>query len=162
MSKTLLAAFSAGAAIIGGLLLLPAAAQSPGEPPVPGFARIYGRVSLDGDDITPAEGRVVAFVRGRACGSGTTLVAPTTPETPEGDRGRTVYVVDVYPAGNGPGQLPGCAVPGDAIRLYFPDTRRFAFAQPVFAAAPLRADVVLGPELSQSRILPLIARDGVP
>jgi hypothetical protein len=162
MRITFLATITAGAAIIGGLLLLPAAAQSPGEPPVPGFARIYGRVSVEGEDITPAEGRVIAFVRGRVCGSGTTLVAPNTADTPEADRGRTVYVIDVYPAGSGPGQLPGCAVNGDPVRLYFPDARRFALSQPTFTGAPLRADVGLGAGLNQARTVPFITSDGVP
>lgn len=162
MRISFLATMTAGAAMFGGLLFLPAAAQSPGEPPLPGFSRLYGRVSVDGEDVAPAEGRVLAFVRGRVCGSGVTLVAPDTPDTPEGDRSRTVYVVDVYPGGTAAGQLPGCAAPGDPVRLYFPDARRFAVAEPTFTGAPLRADVSLGAELSQSRTIPFITSDGVP
>uniref|UniRef100_UPI00332CC1B7 hypothetical protein n=1 Tax=Pseudoalteromonas sp. 5-MNA-CIBAN-0065 TaxID=3140421 RepID=UPI00332CC1B7 len=83
---------------------------------------------------------VIAIVRGRACGEGTTTVATEPPA----DAGKTVYVLQVLADGPEAGQRPGCGRDGDVAMLYFPAAGRIALEQPLFQTGQtVRADLTL-------------------
>lgn len=150
----------ASAGIFGAALCVSVAAQ--GLPPgPPDYFWPYGRVSVDGADVAPAQQPVVGIVRGRVCGIGETLVATAGPNVPPGDVGRTVYRVDILADGTRADQRPGCGRPGDPVMLYFPALRRFAVQQPTFVAGGQRVDLELGPVLPHRVINPMAAKDGV-
>ena len=131
------------------------------DPPQPDFFWPYGKVQVDGENVSPAVQRVIAIVNGQACGEATTLVAQAGPGVPAGDVGKTVYVVNVLAAGSNPGQRPGCGVTGNLVGLYFPDSHRFALQETVFVVGNHRFDVDLGPELTFRLVGPMVANDGL-
>jgi len=130
------------------------------DPPTPDFFWPYGRVLLNGQNISPTSQTVVAFVNGHACGEDTTLVAQAAEGTPAEDVNRTVYVVDVLADGSGAGQRPGCGHLGDPVTLYFSGSRRVAQQQPLFQQGGRRHDITLGPELSHRVTSPMLSGDG--
>lgn len=154
--KRLLAALLASS-LLGGAALTSVLADSP---PAPDFFWPYGRVQLNGTNISPEVQPVIAFVNGKACGFAQTQVAQPVPDTPPGDIGKTVYVVDVLADGNAQGERPGCGHTGDAVVLYFPLIHRIAGQQPSFRQGGLRVDLDLGPALSYQLSAPMLAGDG--
>jgi hypothetical protein len=131
------------------------------DPPQPDFYWPYGRVQLNGENIDPAVQPVIGIVNGRACGEASTLVATEGDGVPEGDVGKTVYVVDIVAEGSGAGHRLGCGRAGDSVMLYFPESRRLAQQQPLFFVGGQRVDVDLGAELSFRLQGPMVASDGV-
>ena len=131
------------------------------DPPRPDFFWPYGTVQLDGANIEPAEQQVIGIVNGVACGESTTFMATAGPGVPPGDVGKTVYVVDVLAGGSGAGQRFGCGHPGDAVTLYFPESRRMALQVPAFVVGGQRVDLALGVELGFRLQGPMLASDGV-
>lgn len=134
---------------------------SAADPPQPDFAWPYGKVQLDGENLTPPVQRVIALVNGKTCGEAMTLTAQAGNGVPVGDVGKTVYVVDVLADGTSAGQRSGCGRPGDVISLYFPDSHRMAAQQTTFQAGSQRLDLDLGPELSFRLQGPMLANDGL-
>ena len=137
-----------------------AVAQSPPSPPT--FTYLYGQALVGGENLSPENQPVVAFVNGRSCGGGTaqTFVATEGQDVPVEDVGRTVYVIDVLADGTNNYERAGCGHPGDPILLYFPMSGRMASTQPLFQAGPLRADVDLGVALPQRASIPQVTSDG--
>lgn len=150
------------AGVLASLCLGFAASRPAGaaDPPQPDFFWPYGKVQVDGANISPPVQRVVGIVNGRACGEASTLVAQAGAGVPAGDVGKTVYVVDILADGANAGQRVGCGHPGDFVSLYFPDIHRFSLQQALFAPGSLRFDVDLGPELSFRLQGPMLAADG--
>ena len=134
-----------------------AGAQSP---PQPDFFWPYGTVLLGAENILPAQQPVIGLVNGKACGESTTFIATDAPGVPEGDVGKTVYVVDILADGSGPGHRPGCGTPGAPVTLYFPESHRLSQQAPGFIAGGQRVDVSLGPELIYRLQGPMLASDG--
>jgi len=134
-----------------------AGAQSP---PQPDFFWPYGTVLLGAENILPAQQPVIGLVNGKACGESTTFIATDAPGVPEGDVGKTVYVVDILADGSGPGHRPGCGTPGAPVTLYFPESHRLSQQAPGFIAGGQRVDVSLGPELVYRLQGPMLASDG--
>lgn len=149
-------------AALGGVVLLasavagPASAQAPGPPD---FYWPYGIVQADGTNLVPAVQPVHAFVNGKLCGEGMTLIATAGDNTPAGDVGKTVYKIDVLADGARIDQRPGCGSEGDEVTLYFPELRRFASQRPDFHQGGERLDLTLAPGLQYRAIAPLTARD---
>jgi len=139
-----------------------AASAQQGPPSVPDFFWPYGRVRLDGADISPAQQPVIAFVGGQHCGNDTTRVATADDTTPAEDVGHTVYVVNVMAAGTAPGQAPGCGTPGAAVQFWFPVSGYLALQVPLFATGGQRIDLDLGTRLGERRTLPQLVSDGLP
>ncbi len=147
------------AAAVVGLALVAVHADGP---PQPDFFWPYGTVQIDGANIEPAEQPVIAFVNGKSCGDAFTKVAPEGPDTPEGDAGKTVYVVDVLADGTNPGDRAGCGRAGDPVSFYFPPIGRMAAQQPLFTAGSARVDLDLSVELANRLVAPMAASDGAP
>ncbi len=134
-------------------------AQTPPGPPT--FAYVYGRVTLNGENITPETQPVLAFVNGNSCGGAPaqTFVATDGDVVPEEDIGATVYVIDVLADGENTYERDGCGNPGDPIVLYLPGIGRMAGVQPLFQAGPIRADIELDVSLQFRASLPQLATD---
>lgn len=156
-TRTLMAAGGVIAVATFGSLAM---AQTPPTPPT--FTYLYGLALLGGENLSPENQPVVAFVNGQSCGGGTaqTFVATEGENVPDGDVGRTVYVIDVLADGTKTYERAGCGHPGDPILLYFPMSGRMASTQPLFQAGPLRADVDLGVALPHRAVIPQVASDG--
>lgn len=131
-------------------------------PPQPDFFWPYGTVQRDGANIEPAEQPMIAFVNGSSCGDAFTRIAPEGPDTPQGDAGKTVYVVDVLADGTNPGDRAGCGHPGNPVLFYLPLIGRMAAQQPLFTAGSARVDLDLTIELSNRLVAPVTAADGAP
>lgn len=150
---------------LGGAVLLvtafstSAAAQAPGPPD---FYWPYGLVQADGANLAPVVQPVVAYVNGKVCGRGQTLVAIAGDNVPAGDIGKTVYKIDVKADGTRVDQSPGCGKTGDGVTLYFPASRRFAIQTAAFHQGGERIDLTLGPALQYRAIGPAAARDSGP
>jgi hypothetical protein len=132
------------------------------SPPLPDYLHAYGTVQASGLNIVPDVQPVIAFVHGRACGMGETLLAPPGDGTRASDVGKTAYVVDIeaddLPAATG----PACGRANDPVLLYFPASHRVALQQPLFAAGARRTDVDLAAPLQYQLLSPLLAADGIP
>ena len=144
---------------LGGALLSSAVASSP---PAPDYFWPYGKVLIDGANITPEVQPVIAFVNGRVCGTAQPLVATAADGTPADDVGRTVYVIDVAANGGGVGQRPGCGHANDRVVLYFPASHRMGSQQPIFKQGGERVDLELGVNLQYQLRATQIAGDGAP
>lgn len=137
------------------------------EDPLPGPPDdnyVYGQVLTGSANIEPAEQTIMAFVNGIACGWDQTKVAADDPDNPPGDVGKTVYAVAVRSDGDGPAQKPGCGKPGDTIRFYLPEARRFALETATFTSGDpsstnKRVDLSMDVELSNILTIPLVASD---
>ena len=132
------------------------------NPPLPEFAALYGHALIAGTNIAPQEQRVIAFVRGRACGEGRTFIPAAGEGVPPTDVGRTVYTVNVLPSGPGAGQRPGCAFPGDQVTLYFPESHRTTTLPLAYTPGGRRVDLDLDVDMQYQVSLPWVAGDGVP
>lgn len=157
--RTLLATFGAGGIVAALGWTAFAQAQSPPGPPT--FAYLYGRVTLNGANVSPEMQPVVAFVNGNSCGGAPaqTFVATDGDDVPDQDIGATVYVVDVLAGGAATYEREGCGHAGDPVILYFPAVGRMAAAQPLFQAGPIRADIELDIALQFRASLPQVATD---
>lgn len=142
------------------LALATASAAIAVDPPQPDFFWPFGTVQSGGENIQPAQQRVIAVVNGKACGEALTLVAQVGPGVPPSDVGKTVYVVDVLADGTGTGQRPGCGRPGDQVLLYFTGSKAIAAQAATFVVGNQRFDVELGPTLQYSLQGPMLASDG--
>lgn len=135
------------------------------QDPVPGPPDdnyVYGQVLASGENISPAEQTIIAFVNGIACGWVQTKVATDHPDNPPADVGKTVYAVAVRADGSYSPQKPGCGKAGDLIRFYLPEAHRFATQTAVFTAGDptstnKRADLSMDIDLGQTLTIPLIA-----
>lgn len=130
-------------------------------PPAPTFYWPYGKVQVGGANLVPAVQPVIAFVNGKACGSGSTTVATAADGTPAGDVGKTVYVIDVFADGSATGERRGCGHAGDVVTLYFPLTG-IAAQQPLFKQGHQRVDLDIAAQTSFSLQAPMMAADGTP
>lgn len=130
------------------------------NPPQPDFFWPYGTVLLGDENIQPAQQPVIGLVNGKACGETTTFIATDAQGVPEGDVGKTVYVVDILADGTGDGHRPGCGTPGAPVTLYFPESRRLSQQTTAFTIGGQRVDVSLGPELIHRLQGPMLASDG--
>lgn len=134
--------------------------EAAAQPPLPEFATRYGTILDAGANLDPPSQPIVAIVNGRVCGSDRTFIAPPGPNVPPEDVGRTVYRIDVYAKGDGPGHHPDCAVVGDTIRFYLPESGRFANETSTFAPGAERLDLTVGDPLPYRGLAPRVARDG--
>jgi hypothetical protein len=130
------------------------------DPGVPDFFWPYGRVLVNGANLSPTAQPVVALVNGKVCGFAETKVATAEPGTPAEDVGKTVYVIDVLADGPGAGQRPGCGHPGDPVTLYFPGSHLIADVQPTFQQGPLRLDLNLTRSLTARLFGGMVSADG--
>ncbi|MBA4181617.1 MAG: hypothetical protein C0506_13585 [Anaerolinea sp.] len=128
-------------------------------PPAPSFYWPYGIVQIAGTNLTPPAQPVIAFVNGKACGSGATTVAAAAEGTPAGDVGKTVYVIDVLADGAATGERPGCGRAGDPVTLYFPQSG-VAAQQPLFKQGGQRVDLDITVQTGFRAALPALAADG--
>lgn len=143
--------------LVGVAAVATAAAVSP---PVPDFFFPYGKVQMNGANLSPAVQPVIAFTNGKACGDSQTLIATADPDTPADDVGKTVYVVDVLAAGTALGQRPNCGHPGDAVSLYFPVAHAIGNQTPSFQQGGQRVNLDLTTNLSHRLTTPQVALDG--
>jgi hypothetical protein len=142
--------------------LLTAPRSHAANPPLPEFSTLFGHALVAGTNISPEEQRVIAFVRGGACGEGRTLAPAAGEGVPPTDVGRTVYTVNVLPSGPGAGQRPGCAFPGDQVTLYFPESHRTTTLPLAYSAGGRRVDLDLDIDMQFRVGLPQVAGDGAP
>ncbi len=147
-----------GASLLGGAFFAAnVSAQAPGPPD---FFLIYGQVQVNGANISPEVQPVIAYVNGKVCGQGETLVATEGENVPESEIGKTVYRIDVRADGTRVDQTPGCGRSGDKVTLYFPSIQRFGAQEPTFKTGSERVDIALGGALQYRLVSPLVARDG--
>lgn len=133
-----------------------AGAQSP---PAPDFYWPYGIARVSGANLDPTAQTLVAFVRGKACGETTTMVATAGPNTPASDVGKTVYVVNIAASGTLPGQRPACGQSGDPVLFYLPQLHRTATQQPQFHQGTDRVDLDFDNRLQYQLRAPQVAID---
>jgi len=131
-------------------------------PPFPDFFAAYGHALVSGANVEPERQTVIAFVRGKSCGTGATLLAAAGEGVPLPDIGRTVYAVSVFANGLGAGQREGCGFLGDQVTLYFPESHRTTTLPLAFAPGGRRVDLDLDIDLRFRIGLPQLAGDGVP
>jgi hypothetical protein len=143
--------------LVGAAAVSTVAADSP---PVPDFFFPYGIVQMGGTNLNPSIQPVLAFVNGKTCGDAVTQIAGAAPDTPAGDVGKTVYVVDVLANGTALGQRPACGHAGDSVTLYFPVSHAIGNQQPAFKQGGERVDLDLTTNLSHRLITPQVALDG--
>jgi hypothetical protein len=137
-----------------------ALAESQAQPAPPTFAYLFGRVTVEGENVSPEAQPVLAFVNGKSCGeAATTFVATEGEDVPDDDVGSTVYVIDVLGDGTHNYEREGCGHPGDPITIYLPTIGRMASARPLFQAGPTRADVELDILLAFRAGVPQLASD---
>ena len=132
------------------------------NPPLTEFLSVYGHALVAGVNISPEQQRVIAMVRGRACGEGHTLVPQAGEGIPPTDVGRTVFTVNVLPSGPGAGQRPGCAFVGDQVTLYFPESHRSTTLPLAYSPGGRRVDLDLDIDMQYRLVLPQVAKDGTP
>lgn len=153
---------SAVIAVSGALAALVSLGLAESQPVPPSFAYLYGRVLVEGENISPESQPVMAFVNGKSCGGApsNTFVAIEGEGVPDEDVGRTVYVLDVLADGTKVYERPGCGHTGDQVILYFPVIGRMSSQRPLFQPGPQRADLELDIALQFRAGIPAIATDG--
>ena len=150
------------ATLCGILVAVASRTSHAAAPPFPDFFEPYGHALIAGANIVPERQQVIAFVRGKSCGTGKTLLAVAGEGVPVSDVGRTVYSIAVRADGPGTGQRGGCGFFGDQVTLYFPESHRTTTLPLAFAPGGRRVDLDLDIDLQFRIGLPQLAGDGAP